>query len=545
MTQTTTAARRRTPAGTTGKSASTRKSSKSNANALNPKTSAADAPLQIAQPEQASIHGTALSSNTRSGLLGDLGLIGLGGIEPMVLAALATETPLLLIGVHGSAKSLLLERLALALGLHWRHYNAALVNYDDLIGYPLPDANGNLRFIPTPASIWEAEAVFVDEISRARIDMQNRLFPIIHERRVQGMPLARLRHRWAAMNPPTPRDEEPDASAYLGSESLDLALADRFAWHIPMPDWHSFDEVQQERVIRARPEAGQPDGSALRRCLEETRGLLPSVQVRWSEAVSRYVRVVCGLLQQAGVVLSARRAGQLLRNVLSVHAVRLVLPVGLDGADAGADGSGVKDTNAAMADSAWLALSHSLPMRACGQNVPASALLAAHREAWRLACVEPGSPLLAILTATDPIRRVKLALRCEELDEGELTTLIVDAMSALPPGASHALAEWLLESPHARGLSVLAADECGQRYRSLIALDPLDIATRSGTAQWKLWKALEPRLARLDPSLTSDARLANLLIHLFKSETLKSADEADAVIEAYRHTRERLTGEKA
>jgi hypothetical protein len=53
----------------------------------------------------------------------------------VVLASLATQSPLLLIGPHGSAKSLLLERLADAHGLRWRHYNAVLVNFDDLGGY--------------------------------------------------------------------------------------------------------------------------------------------------------------------------------------------------------------------------------------------------------------------------------------------------------------------------------------------------------------------------------------------------------------------------
>ena len=117
--------------------------------------------------------------------LRQLGVVGLDTLEPVILAALATETPLLLVGAHGTAKSLLLSRLCEALHLQWRHYNASLVNYDDLIGYPLPNVNGTLTFVQTPASVWNAQAVFIDEISRARPDMLNRLFPIIHEKKVQ------------------------------------------------------------------------------------------------------------------------------------------------------------------------------------------------------------------------------------------------------------------------------------------------------------------------------------------------------------------------
>jgi MoxR-like ATPase len=50
------------------------------------------------------------------GLLRSLGLIGFERIEPIILAALATEMPILLIGSHGTAKTPTLERLCLALG---------------------------------------------------------------------------------------------------------------------------------------------------------------------------------------------------------------------------------------------------------------------------------------------------------------------------------------------------------------------------------------------------------------------------------------------
>ena len=69
-----------------------------------------------------------------------LGLLGWDQLEPVLLAALATSEPLLLIGKHGTAKSFLLERLAQALGLSYRFYNASLVNYDDLVGIPVPNA---------------------------------------------------------------------------------------------------------------------------------------------------------------------------------------------------------------------------------------------------------------------------------------------------------------------------------------------------------------------------------------------------------------------
>ena len=122
-----------------------------------------------------------------------LGLLGWETLEPVLLAALTTRDPLLLIGKHGTGKSFLLERLAQALGLVYRFYNASLINYDDLVGIPVPDeTRSSLRYITTPTAIWDAEVVFVDELNRTRPDLQNKLFPIIHERRVQGVELEKL-----------------------------------------------------------------------------------------------------------------------------------------------------------------------------------------------------------------------------------------------------------------------------------------------------------------------------------------------------------------
>ncbi|MBK6803340.1 MAG: AAA family ATPase [Novosphingobium sp.] len=282
----------------------------------------------------------------------------------VVLASLATQSPLLLIGPHGSAKSLLLERLADALGLRWRHYNAALVNFDDLVGYPLPDAQGKLRFVETPASVWGAQAVFIDEISRARLDVQNRLFPIIHERRVQGIPLPDLKHRWAAMNPPVQDDDEDNA--YLGSQPLDIALSDRFALQARMPDWQAFDAAQQEAVIRAEQVIADPlAGTLWTAAIAQTGELLPMVDAQWGSSIARYVRILSSLLGATGLQLSARRAGMVSRNLAAVHAARLSA-----------------DMDAQIDDSAWIAALNSMPFAAAGQKFDEGKLLACHREAW-------------------------------------------------------------------------------------------------------------------------------------------------------------------
>src|SRR5512138_3314510 len=138
-----------------------------------------------------------------------LGVFGFDPVETVILAALVTEDPLLLIGESGTGKTYLLNSLSEALGLEHRHYNASLISFDDLVGFPYPDGeNGGVKFLETPATVWTAESVLVDEISRCKPEHQNRLFSLVHERRVQGIRLEHLRFRWAAMNP-CATDQDP------------------------------------------------------------------------------------------------------------------------------------------------------------------------------------------------------------------------------------------------------------------------------------------------------------------------------------------------
>jgi MoxR-like ATPase len=475
-------------------------------------------------------------------LIGQLGLIGLASLEPVVLASLATRSPLLLIGSHGSGKSLLLERLAVALGLSWRHYNAALVNFDDLVGYPLPDERGQLRFVQTPASVWGAQCVFIDEISRARLDVQNRLFPVIHEKRVQGIALESLEHRWAAMNPPGGEDaDDDDSPVYAGSQPLDLALADRFALHTRVPDWRAFGAAEQEAVICAAQ--GQPGegeaaqaGALWAAALQATRERLPMVQAQWGPSIARYVRLLAALLAEGGAVLSARRAGMVAGNVAAVHAARLSA-----------------DPAARLEDSACIAALNSMPFAAAGGKLEDAKLLACHREAWRQAAARAEDPMTRILTERDPVARVKLALAATGLPDGELTTIVTDALASCPDGRRHALAEWLFggdaggeggggagEGGAFSRLSVVAADAVAETVREVLCVQEIHEQVQPNGRRHRTWKHLQQRLGSLPAEVAE--RPGNLLAALFAAGKLQAEADVDAVLERYRSARQELFG---
>lgn len=348
-----------------------------------------------------------------------LGLEGWAHLESVVLAALASGDPLLLIGRHGTAKSFLLERLAESLALEFRFYNASLVNYDDLVGIPIPDESRNsLRYISTPSSIWDAEVVFIDEISRARPELQNKLFPIIHERRIQGTRLEKLRYRWAAMNPP-PDEDSDDEPAYHGSEPLDPALADRFAFIIEVPGWDSLTDEARKAILIDQFRGRHEFPVAVSELVSKTCAVLAVLNQSPPEKLADYLIALAPLAAKAGHELSTRRITTLLRSILAIQASRTVL----------AEAAG--QPRPEWEDAAWLALRHGLPGIAHGLKTKSSAILAAHRQAWSLCGLDASDPWRQILAVSDPVDRLALAtVLGKSIDNADFTGLLTSAFAA-------------------------------------------------------------------------------------------------------------------
>jgi MoxR-like ATPase len=450
-----------------------------------------------------------------------LGAVGLEPIEPVILAAIANRDPLLLIGSHGSGKSWLLNRIAATLGLEVRHYNASLLSFDDLVGYPLPDAAGQLRFVQTPASIWGAQAVFIDEISRCRPETQNKLFSIVHERRIQGIALERLEHRWSAMNPPSVDD---DASGYAGSEPLDRALADRFAFIVEVPSWEKFGEQDQLDLILTREaEPNEAEGRVLARAVASVRMLATQILAAHSDGLARYIRLLSQFLRQAQLELSGRRAVQLVRNIGAVHAAR-------QSADPAAE----------FAESALLAVTHSLPQRATGEPVPAHKLLPSHREAWKAAQLGPSSPMAALLSEVDPLRRALMAARIPKLKKSEFSAIVTDCLAQLAPGARHALAAELFESGAAGRLVAAAATQCGEWYALVATPHEIRESLSTYSSRYRIWQKVVARLASFAPGNPETPARTNLLTGLFAAGELGTEDDVDRALAAWQDARKQL-----
>ncbi len=346
-----------------------------------------------------------------------LGLLGWERLEPVLLAALATREPLLLIGKHGTAKSFLLERLAQALHLNYRFYNASLVNYDDLVGIPVPnEAQTALRYISTPTAIWDAEVVFIDELNRTRPDLQNKLFSIIHERRVQGIPLEKLTYRWAAMNPPPSDDTEGDV--YLGADPLDPALADRFGFLIEVPDWCDLSDADRGVILLDQFRGRQEFPVDVRELVRQTEDTYRFFSENPPDLCGYFIALE-SQLRGAGTRFSPRRLSTLYRTALGIQAARITL-----GRLAGVEEAPDLDTTL------FLALLHGHPGLA-DRSLDRAALLAVHRHAWTIAGLDVNDPWRELLQIADPVERVLVGSRAGfPLSEADLSSLVLEAVAA-------------------------------------------------------------------------------------------------------------------
>jgi MoxR-like ATPase len=326
-----------------------------------------------------------------------LGVFGFDRLEPVILAALVTEDPLLLIGRSGTGKTYLLNTLSEVLELEHRHYNASLIAFDDLVGFPYPEQeSGTVRFLETPATVWQAESVLIDEISRCKPEHQNRLFALVHERRVQGIALPRLRYRWAAMNPCSA--DQDGEEAYTGSEPLDPALADRFALFVRALDWEGLSAEERRRVADPGGEGRiAEDGGALRRQIATWRERFLEQLESCPALIVDYATAVVGALNTAGVRISPRRARLLARSLLAATIVADETPEALF----------------------RLVLEASLPHLTWGVTVSAEVVAAAHRLAWDTASGKPHRWIHAFLAEPQLSRKLETLLEaCRDPDAG-------------------------------------------------------------------------------------------------------------------------------
>ncbi len=168
-------------------------------------------------------------------------LYGWQELEPTLLACIALNQNMLLIGKHGVGKSAFMKFVANAIANGQKEkFNAIKYSMDkenliSMVGIPNIEAlkKGRIEYATHQRSIFNADVAMFDEITRASKENQNMVLEIFEEGSVFGIPLDRLKLRIATANDET----------YKGAMKLDAALLDRFYVVLPIPDAGTTESV--------------------------------------------------------------------------------------------------------------------------------------------------------------------------------------------------------------------------------------------------------------------------------------------------------------
>jgi len=442
-------------------------------------------------------------------LLSSLGIHGLENFNAPILAALATRSTLLMIGEHGCAKTLLAERVAEKLKCSFRHYNTSLLNYDDLAGYPIPDKeNKKLEFIRAPGAIWGAKFVLFDEISRARAEIQNKVFPIVHEHKLQGISLDDLEYCWAAMNPPCD-SEEMDNLMYSGSWALDMALADRFRFTLRVPGFSDMRKrVRQTILLFGSKRKGEVNLNELIASTRENLKQRTKSDKKW---VVKYLDALIPRLEASGLMISGRRARMMYENIFAHQAAEQALSL---------------DTT--LSKSAGKALLFSLPHEAGGKRVERGKLFLAHRSAVEEAGLRKNSDQMVLRRIKDPVKRVKRAMGMK-LKKDHFSKMVSDTLAGLDLIRRYAWVYHVFqELSKSKSINASTMELLAKIQGNIVkgAEAGCTESIYNGSARWNIWEKISKNItrAKLDKSMRAEHVTIARSIFFFEGENIEIED---------------------
>lgn len=183
--------------------------------------------------------------------LQQIGISGWNHLEPVILAALKTRTPINLIGDKGTSKTEFCYRISRALQgkkCNFQKYDTPDVTLDQILG--LPDLkkmeSGEVGFVKTGTAIWNKTAVLWDELNRVNPMWQGKLLEVTRTGKVHGLDTA-VEFQFGTCNPPRALSNSVGHDTYY----LGDAMASRFFHvHVPKTSVALFDAAMSLAPVR-------------------------------------------------------------------------------------------------------------------------------------------------------------------------------------------------------------------------------------------------------------------------------------------------------
>lgn len=171
-------------------------------------------------------------------ILKQIGLRSWEAQEPIILSALVADLPLFFYGKHGQAKTKGAEAISRSLlpGCRFQAYDYSRVTKDEVVGVLDPTGlqKKELDYIPSPHTVWGADAVLFDEFNRANVMMGSMVHELLLDKTILGRKTS-VKVTFAAANPPSNYE----------TNYIDLATASRFVFvQTPGPNDLKKSEVE-------------------------------------------------------------------------------------------------------------------------------------------------------------------------------------------------------------------------------------------------------------------------------------------------------------
>ena len=368
----------------------------------------------------------------RNQFLRQLGTFGWEPISRFVFASALTGTPICVYGTHGAGKTMTFRRLAQkAFNKSYCLYDASKANLVDIIGYPNVESfkKGKMDFVRTPMSIWDKSIIILDEITRAREDIQNSYLEVLRNRTMQGVPTG-ADFVFTAAN----------TLEYAGTRPLDEAFASRIGYYCEVPELLDMRDDDQELVVSAREGCDSPGLRFWNTTLQNPEDLIPDISEEfrnfmgdvseyyqqvsdvYREMFVEYIRMFSTNLKSrtrkrssgdenkknksgSEIKLDARTNVTLVSNMLA--------NVALESWEF--EKLGIKFTDNHLREVVIDTIFHSFPWALTGQEVNKAAVSEAHEQAYRILKTQDMVAYM-INNEKNPVRRVMLALHMDDLE---------------------------------------------------------------------------------------------------------------------------------
>ena len=298
--------------------------------------------------------------------LKNIGVLGFDPLEKVILAALVTEEPILIIGRPGTDKANLLVYISQALGLSCKKVNAAMTSKLEITGMPVvKDNDDKITFISAPYSVWKKQALVFDLLNEAKPICMSVISSILFEKQINGYPMETLQYRWATMENTDLFNSDMTAfkrrNIYLEEE-----LVENFAFIIEAPTWDNFSvEEKLEGFISGFTHPVKELNNELIAFISKLKPLYEEQLLFPKPKLAAYACLVTSLLNEGGVYVSVQRSLQLLRNLVALDLVH--------------EHWNVQEKKDEMGDTLLLGLTNTLIQKAFHEKIPDRLIQAIHR----------------------------------------------------------------------------------------------------------------------------------------------------------------------